>query len=206
MLKGFKDFLLRGNVVDLAVAVVIGAAFTAVVSAFTNAFLKPLIQLFSGGGEFAGKFVVKGVEFDYATFINSTITFVITAAVVYFLVVAPMKWLVERRRRGEEEGPAESTDVELLTEIRDLLQAQADATASAEERTARTGDHAGTEQTRTGPSATGEPSVRWADETDGHRRPAGRVRDEAHDRRPAARPGSHRSRHAGTSSGDATRR
>lgn len=125
MLKGFKDFLLRGNVVDLAIAVVIGAAFTSVVSAFTNAFLKPLIQLFSGGGEFAGKIVVKDVEFDYATFINSTITFVITAAVVYFLVVYPMKWLQERRRRGEEDGPAESTDVELLTEIRDLLKEQA---------------------------------------------------------------------------------
>ena len=68
MLKGFKDFLLRGNVVDLAVAVVIGAAFTAVVTAFTNAFLKPLIQLFSGGGQFAGKFLVNGVEFDYATY------------------------------------------------------------------------------------------------------------------------------------------
>lgn len=127
MLKGFKDFLLRGNVVDLAVAVVIGAAFTAVVTAFTNAFLKPLIQLFSGGGEFAGKFVVNDVEFDYASFINSAFTFVLTAAVVYFLVVYPMKWLQDRRRRGEEAGPAESTDVELLAEIRDLLQAQADA-------------------------------------------------------------------------------
>ncbi|MDN5917590.1 MAG: large conductance mechanosensitive channel protein MscL [Pseudonocardia sp.] len=135
MLKGFKDFLLRGNVVDLAVAVVIGAAFTAVVTAFTKAFLKPLIQLFSGGGEFAGKFVVNGVEFDYATFINSTVTFMITAAVVYFLVVYPMKWLQERRRRGEEAGPAESTDVELLAEIRDLLRAQADvASTAADER------------------------------------------------------------------------
>ena len=121
MLKGFKDFLLRGNVVDLAVAVVIGAAFTAVVTAFTSAFLKPLIQLFSGGGAFAGKFVVNGVEFDYASFINSVITFLITAAVVYFLVVVPLKVMQERRRRGEESGPADPTDIELLTEIRDLL-------------------------------------------------------------------------------------
>lgn len=140
MLKGFKDFLLRGNVVDLAIAVVIGAAFTSVVTAFTNAFLKPLIQLFSGGGEFAGKIVVKDVEFDYATFINSTITFVITAAVVYFLVVYPMKWLQERRRRGEEDGPAESTDVELLTEIRDLLKEQGGvSSAPLEERATRLG-------------------------------------------------------------------
>ncbi|WP_285652896.1 large conductance mechanosensitive channel protein MscL [Actinomycetospora sp. NBRC 106375] len=125
MLKGFKDFLLRGNVVDLAVAVVIGAAFTALVTAFTSAFLKPLIQLFSGGGEFAGSFVVDGVVFDYASFINAIITFIITAAVIYFLVVMPLKYVEQRRRSGEEEGPADPTDVELLTEIRDLLREQA---------------------------------------------------------------------------------
>lgn len=121
MIKGFKDFLLRGNVVDLAVAVVIGAAFTAVVTAFTTAFLKPLIQLVSGGGELAGTFVVDDVVFDYATFVNQVITFVITAAVVYFLVVYPLNALQERRRRGQEAGPSEPTDIELLTEIRDLL-------------------------------------------------------------------------------------
>ena len=121
MIKGFKDFLMRGNVVDHAVAVVIGAAFTAVVTAFTSAFLKPLIQLVSGGGELAGTFVVNGVSFDYASFINQVVTFVITAAVVYFLVVYPMQRIAERRKRGEESGPAEPTDVELLTEIRDLL-------------------------------------------------------------------------------------
>ncbi|HEY2194414.1 MAG TPA: large conductance mechanosensitive channel protein MscL [Actinomycetospora sp.] len=125
MLKGFKDFLLRGNVVDLAVAVVVGAAFTAVVTAFTNAFLKPLIQLISGGGQFGGSFVVNGVVFDYASFANAVITFVLTAAAIYFLVVYPLKVISERRRRGEEAGPAESTDVELLTEIRDLLRDQA---------------------------------------------------------------------------------
>lgn len=125
MLKGFKDFLLRGNVVDLAVAVVIGAAFTAVVTAFTSAFLKPLIQVFSGGGEFAGAFTVNGVVFDYASFINAVITFAITAAVIYFLVITPLRYVEERRRRGEEVGPADPTDVELLTEIRDLLREQA---------------------------------------------------------------------------------
>jgi len=121
LLKGFKDFLLRGNVVDLAVAVVVGAAFTAVVTAFTNAFLKPLIQLVSGGGEFAGKIVVNDVEFDYATFINSVMTFVLTAAVIYIFVVYPLKWLQERRSRGEDVGQPEPTDSELLAEIRDLL-------------------------------------------------------------------------------------
>ncbi|GLZ51814.1 hypothetical protein Acsp07_14310 [Actinomycetospora sp. NBRC 106378] len=126
MLKGFKDFLLRGNVIDLSVAVVIGAAFTAVVTAFTESFLKPLIQLLSpGGDQFRGTFRVSGVRFDYASFINQAITFFITAAVVYFLVVAPMKALQNRRLRGEEDGPAQPTDVELLTQIRDLLEAQA---------------------------------------------------------------------------------
>lgn len=128
VLKGFKDFLLRGNVVDLAVAVVVGAAFTAVVTAFTNAFLKPLIQLVSGGGEFAGTFVVNGVVFDYASFVNAIITFVLTAAVIYFLVVMPLKYIEERRRRGEEEGPADPTDIELLAEIRDLLREQSGRT------------------------------------------------------------------------------
>ena len=128
MFKGFKDFLLRGNVIDLSVAVVIGAAFTDVVTAFTNSFLKPLIQLLSPGvGEFAGTVRVDGVVFDYATVINQTITFVITAAVVYFLVVAPMKALQMRRLRGEESGPAQPTDVELLAQIRDLLEDQAAA-------------------------------------------------------------------------------
>ncbi|MBP2370852.1 large conductance mechanosensitive channel protein MscL [Pseudonocardia parietis] len=121
MIKGFKDFLMRGNVIDLAVAVVIGAAFTAVVTAFTEAFLKPLIQLFSGGGELAGEFQVNGVTFDWASFVNALITFLITAAVVYFLVVLPLKSIAERRKRGEEAGPAEPTEIELLKEIRDLL-------------------------------------------------------------------------------------
>ena len=132
MFKGFKDFLLRGNVIDLSVAVVIGAAFTDVVTAFTNSFLKPLIQLLSPGvGEFAGTVRVDGVVFDYATVINQAITFVITAAVVYFLVVAPMKALQTRRLRGEESGPAHPTDVELLAQIRDLLEDQAAARAVA---------------------------------------------------------------------------
>lgn len=125
MFKGFKDFLFRGNVIDLSVAVVIGAAFTAVVTAFTEAFLKPLIQLLSpGGGELAGTVKVNDVTFDYASFINQAITFFITAAVVYFLIVAPMKAIQARRLRGEESGPTQPTDVELLVEIRDLLQAQ----------------------------------------------------------------------------------
>jgi len=133
MLKGFKDFIMRGNVVDLAVGIVIGAAFTAVVTAFTNAFLKPLIQLLGGGtGASAGTWEVDGVKFDYASFINAVITFLLTAAVLYFLVVFPLNKLAERRKRGEEPPPeAPSEEVKLLTEIRDALVRQQVAPGAA---------------------------------------------------------------------------
>ena len=124
MLKGFKDFLLRGNIVDLAVAVVVGTAFTALVTSFTTSFLEPLIGLVGGGGKTGGSLEIDGQVFTWGAFINAVITFVLTAAVVYFVVVLPMKALMERRKRGEEAGPAEPTQVELLVEIRDLLRAQ----------------------------------------------------------------------------------
>ena len=123
MLKGFKDFIMRGNVVDLAVGIVIGAAFTALVSQFTDSFLEPLIRLITGGeGVRAGTWRVRGVVFDYSAFINAIITFLITAVALYFLVVLPINKLAERRRRGEEPEPeAPSEEVRLLTEIRDAL-------------------------------------------------------------------------------------
>ena len=124
MLKGFKDFLLRGNVVELAVAVVIGTAFTMLVTSFTESFLEPLIGLVGGGGVQGGTLEVDGQLFTWGAFVNQVITFVLTAAVVYFVVVLPMKTLLERRRRGEEPGPVAPTQVELLAEIRDLLRAQ----------------------------------------------------------------------------------
>jgi large conductance mechanosensitive channel len=124
MLKGFKDFVLRGNIVDLAVAVVIGTAFTALVTSFTKSFLEPLIGLIGGGGTNGGTKEVNGQFFTWGAFINAAITFVLTAAVVYFVVVLPMKAIMERRKRGEEAGPAEPTQVELLLEIRDLLRSQ----------------------------------------------------------------------------------
>lgn len=135
MLKGFKDFIMRGNVVDLAVGVVIGAAFTAVVTSLTNAFLKPLIALFvllltgkSNGLEGAA-WTIRGVDFDWISFVNALITFLLTAAALYFLVVYPMNKLAERRKRGEEPPPAApSEEVKLLTEIRDALVAAGHAT------------------------------------------------------------------------------
>jgi large conductance mechanosensitive channel len=123
--KGFKDFLLRGNVVELAVAVVIGAAFTALVTSFTSSFLTPLIGLLGGGGDAGGSFEVNGQVFTWGAFIGATITFVLTAAVIYFVVVTPLKKIAERRGRGEEAGPTQPSDVELLTEIRDLLRSGA---------------------------------------------------------------------------------
>jgi large conductance mechanosensitive channel len=130
VLKGFKDFVLRGNVVDLAVAVVIGAAFTAVVNAFAADFLTPLIGLVGGGGKFGGQLTVAGQTFKWGAFISQVITFILTAAVVYFLIVVPMHTLLERRRRGEEPGPVQPTELELLTEIRDLLRAGQAGTAA----------------------------------------------------------------------------
>jgi len=132
MIRGFKDFLLRGNIVDLAVAVVIGTAFTLLVSSFTDSFLQPLIGLLGGGGVNGGTFTVNGQVFTWGAFLNQVITFVLTAAVVYFVVVLPMKAIAERRKRGEEAGPAEPTQVELLAEIRDLLRSQQGLGAGAD--------------------------------------------------------------------------
>ena len=128
MLKGFKDFILRGNVVDLAVAVVIGAAFATIVTAFTDSIIKPLINAITpASSPGLGVTLVAGKEstyVDFAAVITAAINFVIVAAVIYFAVVLPVNVIQERRRRGEETGPAEPTEVELLAEIRDLLSAQ----------------------------------------------------------------------------------
>jgi large conductance mechanosensitive channel len=124
MLKGFRDFVLRGNVVDLAVAVVIGAAFTAVVTSFVSSFLTPLIALLSGGGELGGEWEINKQHFTWGAFLSTVIGFLLTAAVVYFLVVLPVHRLFARLASGEEPAPVGPTQVELLVEIRDLLRAQ----------------------------------------------------------------------------------
>ena len=124
MLKGFKDFLMRGNVIDLAVAVVVGSAFTALVTAVTNSIIRPVIAS-AGGAQVDGLTIqlVKGNEsskIDFSLVINAVITFLITAAVVYFLFVLPMQKIQERRKKGTEES-VDPTEAELLLEIRDLL-------------------------------------------------------------------------------------
>ncbi len=133
MLKGFKDFVLRGNVVDLAVAVVIGAAFTTIVTAFTSSIIEPLINAVTPPSSPGfGVQLVDGKEntyIDLAAVVTAVLNFVIIAAVVYFVIVLPLNTLKARRKRGEEVGPAEPTDVELLAEIRDLLAQQGRRTA-----------------------------------------------------------------------------
>jgi len=128
VVKDFKDFLLRGNVVDLAVAVVIGAAFGAVVSAFATDFIGGLIGAVGGIPDFGrAGLTVNGSRIVIGSTINALINFVIVAAVAYFAVVRPVTALMQRRKDGvEPEVQAPSEDVVLLQEIRDLLKAQRD--------------------------------------------------------------------------------
>jgi large conductance mechanosensitive channel len=127
MIKEFREFLLRGNVVDLAVAVVIGAAFGAVITSFVEDLLTPLIAALGGEPDFSGlAFTINESRFRYGEFVNAVISFVIIGAAVFFFVVRPVNALMARRKAGEEPEPeAVSEDVVLLGEIRDLLKARA---------------------------------------------------------------------------------
>jgi large conductance mechanosensitive channel len=118
--KGFRDFILRGNVVDLAIAVAIGAAFVALIDQFGKSFIQPMVKVFSGGGVSGGTFVISKQTFDYGAMINAIITFLITAAVIYFFIVVPVNKLMERYypKKVEPGGP---TELDLLAEIRDSL-------------------------------------------------------------------------------------
>jgi large conductance mechanosensitive channel len=103
MLKGFKEFILRGNVVDLAVAVVIGAAFGAVVAAFVADVITPLIAAIFGKPDFGSlMFTINHSTFKYGLFINALIAFVLVAAAVYFAIVVPMNAVAARRAKGED--------------------------------------------------------------------------------------------------------
>jgi len=119
VLGGFKQFILRGNVVDMAVGVVIGAAFATVVSAFTKDLLTPLIAALVGKPDFSAiKFTVNGSEFAIGDFINATVSFLLVAAAVYFFVVTPVNALIARMHRGD--APASPTSKkcpECLSEI-----------------------------------------------------------------------------------------
>ena len=121
MLKGFKNFILRGNVVDLAVGVVIGASFSTVVSSLVKDILTPLIGAIAKVPDFSGlNFTLNHSRFMYGSFINAVISFLLVAAAIYFFVVLPMNKVMEKMKKGET--PAEApADIKLLSEIRDLL-------------------------------------------------------------------------------------
>jgi len=135
--KGFKEFLLRGNVIDLAVAVVIGAAFTAIVTAIVNALINPLIGAVFNASSLDKALIVHiptvsggDAKLMFGAIIGAALNFVIVAAVVYFALVLPVNHLkkvaFERVKNDEEQTPQDvpPTDVEVLLEIRDLLRMQ----------------------------------------------------------------------------------
>ncbi len=133
MLEGFRDFLMRGNVVDLAIAVVLGAAFGAVVSAFANDFIGGIIGALGGSPDFGAAGIDVGeARVVWGSTITALIQFAIVAAAIYFVVVVPMTRLNELRRSDDGvDTPAPSDETKLLTEIRDLLLAQGGAAPSA---------------------------------------------------------------------------
>ncbi len=130
LLVEFKDFIIRGNVVDLAVAVVIGLAFGNVVNALVRDIITPIVAAIFGKPDFGSLFFrIHKSAFAYGDFINNVITFVTIAAAIFFFVVKPINWLLERRRRAMAAGaPADeaaiSEEAALLMEIRDLLRQQ----------------------------------------------------------------------------------
>jgi large conductance mechanosensitive channel len=115
---GFKQFLLRGNVVDLAVGVVVGAAFGSVVTAFTKDLLTPLIAAVAGKPDFSAiQFTVNGTKFPIGDFVNVLVSFVLIAAAVYYAVVLPVNALVSRARKEPPADPTTKKCPECLSEI-----------------------------------------------------------------------------------------
>jgi large conductance mechanosensitive channel len=122
MIDEFKKFILKGNVIDLATGVIIGAAFTGIVTAFTAGFVTPILNLIGGGSGVGLKIWI----FDLGIIISAIINFLITAAVIFFVIIKPANALMARMKaRGEPPAPAPPTEeVKLLTEIRDSLRRQ----------------------------------------------------------------------------------
>lgn len=126
MINGFKNFIMKGNVIDLAVAVVIGAAFGAVVKSLVENVLMPLISALVGAPNFDdfAKVTINGNEILFGMFLTAVVNFLLIAAAVYFVIVMPMNKLIERRDRKlnlEEKVEEVDPQVALLTEIRDSL-------------------------------------------------------------------------------------
>ena len=125
MLKGFKEFISRGNVVELAVGVIIGAAFKNIVDALVDGIINPLIAAVIGKPDFSDAFILtlNGTDVKFGLLITAVINFLLMALAIYFCIVVPMNALNARRKKAEDEAPeAEVSDeVKLLTEIRDAL-------------------------------------------------------------------------------------
>jgi len=118
MLKGFKEFILKGNVVDMAVGVVIGVAFGNVVSAFVKDLVTPLIGAFGGSPDFSGiSFTINKSQFLVGDFLNSLISFLSIAAVIYFGVIVPMNKITKKMNSGKTEDPTEKACPECLSLI-----------------------------------------------------------------------------------------
>lgn len=118
MIKDFKNFILRGNVVDLAVAVVVGAAFGSVVTSLVKDFITPLIAAIGGKPNFSTlHFTVNNSKFLYGDFINALISFLIIALVIFFLVVQPINKLIALSKRGQEKEPEEKVCPECISKI-----------------------------------------------------------------------------------------
>src|SRR6478609_10201248 len=128
MVKGFRDFIMRGNVVDLAVAVVIGAAFALVIKSVLDGLINPLIAAIFGKPNLdsVGTFTINDAHFSIGIVLTALINFLAVAAAIYFIVIVPMNIITERARRNRAaEAEAEKSDeVLLLTEIRDALRQQ----------------------------------------------------------------------------------
>ncbi len=122
ILHGFRDFIMRGNVVDLAVGVVIGASFGTLVNSLVKDILTPFIGAVIRVSDFSGlTFTLNGSTFMYGSFLNALIAFLIVGAAVYFFVVLPLNTFMTRFKKGEVEAPSVPEDIALLREIRDLL-------------------------------------------------------------------------------------
>ena len=124
MIKGFKAFIMKGNVVDLAVGIAIGVAFTTLVAAFGTYFVNPIVAVAGGDNArgFGFEITNEATFVNIGAIINALIVFVVTLAVIYFAIVVPMEKMQSLRKRGEEEPEATPEDIALLREIRDALQ------------------------------------------------------------------------------------
>lgn len=146
--QGFKDFIARGNAIELAVGVVIGAAFGSVVASVQDGLIAPLIAMIFGSPDISGIWVIGpagSAQVNPGLILNALLQFLITAAAVYFVIVLPLNKLAERHRRGQEDEPAgPSQEAALLADIRDLL-------------TVQTGTHPGQSGPRPGDPGTAGP-------------------------------------------------